>query len=226
MVQLRKDELTNGQYYHIYSRSIAKYIIFNKDNEFDRFIQLLDLYRFQKFGYKYSAFEKLDSSTQHEIVSNLRHGSDRIVSVVAYCIMPTHIHLLLKQNKTNGITNYMSKALNSYSRYFNTRHKRIGPLWAGRFKSVIVRDDQQLLHLTRYIHLNPTSAGLVERPNDWQQSSYQEYINKVGSKTALCETEDLFDISPSDYRKFVNSRRSYQRELAQIKGILIDNYTG
>ncbi len=78
--------------------------------------------------------------------------------------MPTHIHLILKQLKEDGISAYMSKILNSYTCYFNRRTKRKGPLWESRFKRVEVTSDEQLLHLTRYIHLNPVTAHIVEEP--------------------------------------------------------------
>ena len=70
----------------------------------------------------------------------------------------------------------MRRLLNSYTRYFNEKIKRKGPLWEGRFKKVLVNSDEQLLHLTRYVHLNPVSAGIVEKPEDWPCSSYREYI--------------------------------------------------
>ncbi|MCM8826817.1 MAG: hypothetical protein NC904_04785 [Candidatus Omnitrophica bacterium] len=72
----------------------------------------------------------------------------------------------------------MSRVSNSYARYFNIKYGRRGPLWEGTFKNVLVNNDEQLLHLTRYIHLNPTTAFLVERPEDWSFSSYREYLDK------------------------------------------------
>jgi putative transposase len=78
--------------------------------------------------------------------------------------MPTHIHLVLRQLKDGGISKFMSNILNSYSRYFNIKHNRKGPLWEGRFRKVLVGSDEQLLHLTRYVHLNPVTACLVDKP--------------------------------------------------------------
>jgi len=111
------------------------------------------------------------------MIEELKQNSDLFVKIISYCIMPTHYHLLLEQVKDGGTEKFISKILNSYAKYFNLRHKRSGPLWSSRFKSVGVDDNEQLLHLTRYIHLNPTSAGYVSMPEDWQYSSYVEYIS-------------------------------------------------
>jgi putative transposase len=226
MVTVREDYLANDHYYHIYSRSIAKYVVFNDGREFSRMIELIDLCRFKEFNYKFSRFKKLQLSTQLEIALLIKETGTPLVEIVAYCIMPTHIHFLLKQAAEDGVTKFMSKVLNSYSKSFNTSHARSGPLWSSGFKNIMVRSDEQLLHLTRYIHLNPTSAGLVNKPEDWIYSSYREYIDGDKFKNHICQNDGLFDISAKKYRQFVNDRKAYQRDLASIKSLLIDNYTG
>jgi len=224
-MQYRKDPLVSGQFYHVFNRSISGYVLFNNDIEFSRILRLLELCRFEDFTYKYSAFIDLSLEMQANIIKNLRLQSNRLVDIVAFCIMPTHIHLLLKQTNEGGISKYMGRVLNGYSKYFNTNHKRTGPLWTGRFKSVLVKSDEQLLHLTRYIHLNPFSAGIVGNTEDWKYSSYIYYVDK-NINSMLCDFEGLFNIEASQYRKFVNDRKSYQRDLSIIKSQLIDEYYG
>lgn len=224
-MNIRKDTLVSGQYYHIFSRSISKYIIFNDVDDYNRFFELISLYRFTDFNYKYSVFKKLQLNNQETIINLFNKQNNVSVEIIAYCIMPTHVHLLLKQNVDNGISIFISKVLNSYTRYFNTRHHRNGPLWESHFKNVLVKNDEQILHLTRYIHLNPTSASLVKNPEDWRFSSYLEYINSDLTQ-GICNFGGLFDLNSTQYRKFVNDRKSYQRDLAIIKSILIDDYSG
>lgn len=224
-MQYRKDSLENDNYYHVFSRSIAGYSVFNDGKDFRRISELIDLYRYSDFNYKYSAFCDLTKENQKYVLDNLRSNNDVIVEIVAFCLMPTHIHLVLKQINDDGISKYMARVLNGYSRYFNNKHKRQGPLWAGRFKSVLVENDIQLLHLTRYIHLNPSSASLVANPMDWDYSSYHNYISP-GVENSICNFIGLFDFSPEQYKKFVNDRKSYQRDLSIIKNILIDDYSG
>ena len=144
----------------------------------------------------------------------------KIIQIIAYCLMPTHIHLVLKQLSPNGISIFMSNVLNSYTRYFNTKHHRKGPLWESKFQNVLVNKDEQLLHLTRYIHLNPTSASLVKKPQDWQFSSYKEYLGQIDHP--ICQFNDLLEIHPKQYQNFVQDRIAYQKELSIIKKCLID----
>lgn len=226
MANIRKELLANNEYYHIFTRSIAKYIVFNDHTEFRRMFELISLHRFANFNYRYSQFAELDARTQQKIIQELKDKNNMLIKIVAFCLMPTHIHLLLKQISDNGITKYMGRILNSYLKYFNTKHQRTGPLWASNFKNVLIFDDEQLLHLTRYIHLNPVSAGIIKKPDEWQYSSYREYSNEFGNKNNLCSYKDVIDLSPKEYIKFVQDRKNYQRELSLIKNLLFDDYTG
>ena len=153
--------------------------------------------------------------------NSIVQDQESIVQIIAYCLMPTHIHLILKQVHDAGISSFMGNILNSYSRYFNTRHQRKGPLWESKFQNVRIESDEQLLHLTRYIHLNPVTAFLVDRPDDWEFSSYIEFISE-SPKQSLTQFNDLMEIDPKNYRGFVQERANYQRELAKIKNLLID----
>lgn len=149
-------------------------------------------------------------------------GAEQYVQFLAYCLMPTHIHLALKQLQDNGISIFMSNIANSYARYFNTRHKRKGPLWVGKFKSVHIETDKQLLHLTRYLHLNPTTAELVQAPENWHWSSYPEYIDPHQTKYPLCQFEEMISMTPRQYKSFVDNHKHYQHELGKIKKLVLE----
>ncbi len=222
---MRKDPLVNGQCYHIFSRSIAKYIIFNNSSDFERLIELIDLYRFNDFFYKYSGFLELNAFFRLKYVEGLKLTSSKSVEIISYSIMPTHIHLTLKQLVDGGISKYMAKILNSYTRYFNIQHQRKGPLWEGKFQSVLVNDDDQLLHLTRYHHLNPVSAGLVTKPEDWTYSSYKEYLDDL-EVDGFCDFKDLIVFNRDQYKKFVEDRIDYQKKLSEIKHLIFNDYSG
>jgi len=135
--------------------------------------------------------------------------------------MPTHVHFILKQLKQNGISIFMNHILNSYTRYFNTKHKRKGPLWEARFGSVLVEIDEHLIHLTRYVHLNPVAAKLVDKPENWKFSSYQEYLLQI-PEDKICTYDELLDIIPNSYREFVEGRISYPQELQRIKKLFFE----
>jgi len=133
--------------------------------------------------------------------------------------MPTHIHLLLKQKQDFGISRYINRCLNSYTRYFNIKHKRKGPLWESRFKSSAITSNEIFTHITRYIHLNPVTAGLAGSPADWDFSSYSEYLSE-NTTPIICELEGLWDIIPRNYKQFVIEQASYQKELSLIKHLI------
>lgn len=146
----------------------------------------------------------------------------KIIDIIAYCLMPNHFHLLLKQNKDNGVTEFTSKLSNSYTKYYNTKYTRVGPLFQGEFKAVIIENEAQLVHVSRYIHLNPTSSCLVKRPDQYEWSSYKEYTSKVSID--LCNKEDIKNQfkNPQDYQQFVLDQIGYAQELNIIKHQLID----
>ena len=116
----------------------------------------------------------------------------------------------------------MSNVLNSYTRFFNTKYDRKGPLWVGRFKNIPIESDEQLLHLTRYVHLNPVTAKLVNQAEEWKHSSYREYIQKPNKPQTICHYSDVLDIKQTEYQDFVHDHASYQRELAAIKNLAIE----
>ena len=201
--------------YHVFTKSIAGFRVFVEHKDFKRIIQLITYYKNNPFV-KFSDYKKLKNKLKYPFLTK----TSPLIQIIAYCIMPTHIHLVLYEKRENGISNYMRRLLNSYTRYFNEKIKRKGPLWEGRFKKVLVTSDEQLLHLTRYVHLNPVSAGIVEKPEDWPYSSYREYI--ALEPRSICEVEPFLSFSEKEYKKFVEDRIDYQRSLEIIKHLILE----
>ena len=161
---------------------------------------------------------------QQMTLQNTMHASGKIVEVVAYCLMPNHFHLLIKQRKEKGITTYVSNFINAYTKYFNTKHDRIGPLFQGVFKAVYVESEEQLTHLTRYIHLNPVTSSLI-KPEDlatYPWSSYAPYIQcRANELIDVSTIKTIFELVP-DYRRFVSDQISYAKELHAIKHLTLE----
>lgn len=220
----RKDPLITDNVYHIFNKSIAGYNIFPSDNDYELFIQMIrffsvneNLPRLPRFAMQAQKEDKSFEEFLSERISN-----NFLVDIVAYIVMPTHFHLIIKQLEDDGISKFVKDFSGSYARRFNAQRKRKGFLWEDKFKNVPVTDDEQLIHLTRYLHLNATTAGLVEKPEQWIYSSYKEYIEPEKVDYPICKFDDLFDISPSKYRKFVEDQKDYQRELARIKKLTLE----
>lgn len=125
-----------------------------------------------------------------------------MVTIAAYCLMPTHFHLAVRQESSQGISKHMERALHSYSKFFNTKYGRKGPVWEGKFKNVLVETDEQLLYLTRYIHLNPVKAGLVQKPDQWTYSSYAKFLGNTAKEDEFCNPEGFLNIDASRYKFF------------------------
>ena len=218
----RKEKLAVGKVYHIFNKSIADFKIFTADAELLRMKNLIKYYQVKNMPLRFSHFMNVfkESGFNKNFIS-VSQGKEKFVQIIAYCIMPTHLHLILKQLEKDGISIFMSKILNSYARYFNVKYKRKGPLWEGNFKNVLVNTDEQLLHLTRYIHLNPITAYLVDKPEHWPASSYRQYLSTDDQK--ICNYDNILEIKPNPYREFVEDRVSYQRELARIKELFLED---
>lgn len=207
--------------YHIMNKSIERYVIFNNGTEYVRMQRLIQYYRVENPLTRFSYFVARQKDKNKFVAGKVYQNNDKLVHIIAYCLMPTHIHLILQQLKDNGISIYMNRILNSYSRYFNIKHRRKGPLWTGRFKRILVETDEQLIHLTRYVHLNPVTAYLVDKPEAWQFSSYCEYLG-LSVKESVCEFKNILEIMPNEYKKFVDDQISYQRKLGEIKNLLLE----
>ncbi len=123
------------------------------------------------------------------------------VEIHAWVLMTNHVHLLCTPRATNVVSLMMQSLGRQYVSYFNFNYQRTGTLWEGRFKSCLVQEDKYLLHLYRYIELNPVRAGMVEQPSDYSWSSYP--INALGKKSELCTSHPstAFDCEsdPFDY---------------------------
>jgi len=146
----------------------------------------------------------------------------RIVDIICYCLMPNHFHFLLRQNKEGGITEFISKISNSYTKYFNTKNERVGPLLQGEFQSVHIESNEQLLHLSRYIHLNPLIGYVTKDLRTYKWSSYAQYLGLTNSN--VCSKDIILEQfkSTDDYESFVLDQVSYARELDIIKHQLLD----
>ncbi|MDY6821164.1 MAG: transposase [Deferribacterota bacterium] len=216
---MRKVPLATDCVYHIFTKSIDKNVVFKENSDYIRLIEAIKYYIYETLPFNFAAYCKLrDKNT---FISKYDLNSKKlVVDIIAYCIMPTHIHLVLKQLVDNGIFIFLRKLLNSYTRYYNIKNERSGPLWQGRFKNVLVDSNEQLLHLTRYVHLNPTTAGIVKNPEDWPYSSYLEYLNISNDK--ICNYYKYLDIDMKDYKEFVDNRKDYQRELGLIKHLTFE----
>jgi putative transposase len=140
--------------------------------------------------------------------------------------MPNHFHLLIQQLHDNGVSTFMQNLGNSYTRYFNTVNHRIGPIFQGQFKAVCIDSDELLLHISRYIHINPVIAGLVAKndPSLYAYSSYGQYVHHVPTGSIVVDPSDILEhfTFKDTYEQFCLDQVDYALTLAHQKHLLID----
>lgn len=206
----RQAVFANGQFYHVFNRGVEKRTTFIDKRDYDRFVDSLNYYRARDQHVRFSFRGRMRIDDKDLLSGPL------FAELVCYCLMPNHFHLLLKQVTDNGITTFLSKLSNSYTKYFNTRHKRVGPLFQGSFKAVRIESDEQLLHVSRYIHLNPLIDYLSKDIRTYRYSSYLEYL---GINKGFCHKNYIIDsfLSGEVYEKFVLDQEDYGRSIKLLE---------
>jgi putative transposase len=217
---IRKTPLVTGEYYHIFNRGINRQKTFTTERDYARATETLLFYQPTITKLKYSQFLAKSKNERRDILAS-QAKSPRLITIIAYCLMPNHFHLLLKQEEDGGISQYLANFQNSYTKYFDAKHKRSGALFDRQFKAVLVESENQLLHLTRYIHLNPYSSAVVERDEitSYRYSSLPEYLT---GNYYLTKPNIALDIDRNRYESFILDHADYQQQLERLKHVAHD----
>jgi putative transposase len=223
---VRKKLLVKNQVYHIFNHGVNRQPIFNNRWDYQRALLALFFYHFNKPPISLSTFLRFNKENQQKFFKNLVKKK-RLVDIYSFCLMPNHFHLLLRQNQNRSISRFLSDFQNSYTKYFNARHKRIGHLFQGQFKAVWIETDEQLLHVSRYIHLNPYSSYIVkdfEQLKKYQWSSMSEYLGNNVNDFEICRKDYLLSLfkSSKEFERFIFDQKDYQRELQTIKHLALE----
>ena len=182
----RKTEFAPGCYYHLYNRGAHRRSIFYTDEDYLAFLARLK-----------------------------GHVGDCHISVIAYCLMPNHFHLLVRQDGERKAGLAVQFACNGYTQWFNLRHQHEGTLFQGRYQSLLIDNDEYLRHLCCYIHANPVKDGFALQPELWPYSNYREWIGcRHGSLVNHAFITAFFPASET-YPAFVQSYLTHRGSLPQ-----------
>ena len=187
-----------NEYYHVFNRGNGKMNIFLDDEDYSLFLHRLA--------------EAVHPDRRGSVSVNGAHSQGRnqrrplpvgAFSIAAYCLMPNHFHLLIRQNSELPVSTLISKVCGSYSKIFNKRYKRVGSLFQDQFKAVHIEDDTQLKHVSAYVHQNPKVARLVHDLKKWKYSSYPEYLGE--NNGGVCNTTMILEQfkNTREYLRFV-----------------------
>jgi putative transposase len=181
-------------------------------------IDLLSFYQYATIPIRFSRFKEFHPERQQQYLEYMQQ-SGKIIEVVAYCLMPNHFHLLLRQKQEKGIATYVGNFINAYTKYFNTKYERKGNLFQGVFKAVHIKTDEQLLHLTRYIHLNPVASSMItpEALTTFPWSSYSAYTKVASDAIVTRDTINIIRAMVPAYELFVTDQIAHAQELEQLK---------
>lgn len=185
-------------FYHIYNRGVNRRNIFLDDKDYVVFLSLLKRYLSARISKKESG---VAYKTLHQDVE-----------LLAYCLMPNHFHLFIYQHSPDAMFELLKPVSIAYAMYFNRRYLRVGPLFQQRYRAIRIVDNGHLLHISRYIHLNPQNF------NQWQWSSLPYY---TGHKHADWVRPDrIVALFSGDYQSFMNDYVDRRNELKIIENIL------
>jgi len=214
----RKITLAPGEFYHIYNRGTEKIKIFHNKNNYLRFLTLLYL-----------------CNSELPVTANFRGSTSNIfqtdrgnslIEICAYCLMPNHFHLILKEKEDGGVSKFMQKLITGYTMYFNKSNDRSGSLFQGRFKAVLCDNDEYLSYLIAYIHLNPIKLidskwkenGIRNRSkaekflDQYEYSSFIDYCNNKRPENKIINFDSLpsYFETPANFKKNVTNWLSFK----------------
>lgn len=219
-----KKYVTDG-YYHIYNRGVEKRKIFQDNQDYRVFLSYLKTYLKPKeiLVLQNKLADAVTSWREKSRIINLLALNNFYgeIKLLVYCLMPNHFHFLIKQKNEVSITSFMNSLITKYTMYFNKKNRRIGHLFQGRYKAILVESDEQLLHLSRYIHRNPIGAAPIG-----EYSSYEDYLGK--RKTDWLTTKQILaHFSQTNlrltYKAFVEERKFNNIEVRGLQKLFIDD---
>lgn len=202
-MSLRKQVFVLDEHYHLYNRGTEKRTIFLDKEDYEHFLSLMYICNTEK------------SIELRNISKNFDRG-ETIIDIGAYCLMPNHFHILVREKIESGVSKYMLKLMTAYTMYFNKKYKRTGKLYEGVFKSTHASSDRYLKYLYSYIHLNP--AKLIDK--NWRESKDRDNSNLLRyvfsySYSSLREFVDSKSqiTNPSKFPAYFNKPNDYKRDL-------------
>ncbi|MBC8322642.1 MAG: transposase [Candidatus Marinimicrobia bacterium] len=184
---------TKGNYYHIYNRGIDKRPIFFNDDNYRYFIKLMQ-----------NNYKRYD------------------ISILVYCLIPNHFHILVRQNSEIAISRFVQSLNNAFVQGVNKQLNRKGTLYEGRTQAKLIDDEDYLMHVCRYIHLNPIKHNLVQNLSDWEFSNFQACIN--GENDDLTDMKFIIELfgSRESYKEFVEEYIPTMEEMSKMKEFVLE----
>ena len=217
-MSLRLHPIVTGEIYHIFNRSVGYQPIFLGQLNNKRALEVIQFYSYLDPPLRFSHYNRRED--KEKFLLELKSKSPKLIDLYSFCLMPNHCHFLVKQLIDEGIVSFMRNFQNSYAKYFNTKIERHGALFQAQFKAVRIETDEQLLHVCRYIHLNPFSSYLVksvEELESYQWSSLLDYLMMRNLEFVNKEFILNYFSSTEKFKSFTYDQADYQRKLKELE---------
>ena len=160
--------------YHVYNRGVRKDTLFHSNSDYSRFLLLIFMLQYTEPVQNISRLNKVFSKNLDIKILDQKDKGERLIELLAFCIMPNHFHILGNQLIEDGLAKYMQKVLTAYTMYYNKKYKKTGHAFQGKYKKVFVEDDEQLVYTSIYIHKNSLDVGI--EPFSYTWSSLQDLV--------------------------------------------------
>lgn len=221
---MKRPIFTEDCFCHVYNRGTEKRDIFMEDGDYVRFIHYL--FELNNKENCYNLGRTLTKSCSFQ-----QKPRELLVEILAFALMPNHYHLILRQKAENGIPIFMQKLGTGHTMFFNSKYKRSGNLFQGRFKAILIDKDEYLIHLLNYIHFNPLklssneggSTSFISEKYRW--SSFLDYIGEKNFPS-VTSREFLLNIFGSE-EKYKQSAEEWLKEKDKntflIRNITLEN---
>ncbi|MFA6279142.1 MAG: transposase [Candidatus Paceibacterota bacterium] len=217
---MRKTEFAVGEWYHCYNRGVDKRITFEDKWDYLRFLEALYLANSEEPLRR----DDFDARTFEKILRMPREKT--LVTIGAFCLMPNHFHIVLKEIEEGGITKFMHKLGTAYTMYFNARYERTGNLFVKPFRSRHIDKDRYFQHLVNYLHCNPAELyepdwktgkvtnlkALIEEIIKYPYSSFCAYEDKRSLTRAILNDEVFNIVRKTPAKQMIGEARAYYLE--------------
>lgn len=214
--------LATSEIYHVFNRSVGHEEIFTTQRNLNRIMEITDYYRFPQ-TLRFSQFQLLSHENQKNYTMKME-SQPQLIELFTFAFMSNHYHFLVQQLQDRGITSFIGNLQNSFAKYFNLKSKRHGGLFQSPFKAKRVETDEELIHLSRYIHLNPVTSFAIKFEDliTYPWTSFIAYMGKNAHSFVKKDKILKLFSSKDKYYRFVADQEDYQKKLSAIKHLTLD----
>ncbi len=213
IIDMRKTQFANNEYYHILNRGVDKREIFNDYEDLTRFLQGMD---------EFNTIEPIGSLFENFYRKDKKEKQKKLVNFICYCLNPNHYHFILEQITDKGIEKFMHRLGIGYTMFFNKKYDRNGSLFQGGYKDIHINSNEYLLHLSAYVNLNNRVHRLGDSISKFKsKSSWEEYENNFDG---FCKKDIILGQfkNTSEYQEFVENSLENILEKKKLEKLLLE----